>query len=65
MYLYQRNHSYYFRMRTSSTFSLQFGITEVRQSLKTKNKRTAQKFAISLFCISNGANANKHRKNVS
>lgn len=36
-------------MRTSSTFSLQFGITEVRHALKTKNKRTAQKLAIFIY----------------
>lgn len=49
MYLYQRNHNYYFRMRTTAMFSLHFGITEVRHALKTKNKRTAQKLTIFLY----------------
>lgn len=36
-------------MRTSAVFSLHFGITEIRHSLKTNNKRTAQKLAIIIY----------------
>lgn len=36
-------------MRTSAVFSLHFGITEIRHSLKTNNKRIAQKLAIVIY----------------
>lgn len=36
-------------MRTSTLFSLHYGITEIRHSLKTSNKRTAQKLAIIIY----------------
>jgi hypothetical protein len=46
MYIYQRNDAYYFRLRTSAVVSKFTGLTEIRQSLKTANKRTAQKLAL-------------------
>lgn len=46
MYIYQRNDAYYFRLRTSTVVSKFTGLTEIRQSLKTSNKRTAQKLAL-------------------
>lgn len=49
MYLYQRNNTYYFRMRTIPFFSSHYGITEIRHSLKTQNKKTAQKLAIHIY----------------
>ena len=49
MYIYQRNNAYYFRMRTSAIFSIHYGISEIRHSLKTRNKRTAQKLAIIIY----------------
>ena len=36
-------------MRTIPFFSSHYGITEIRHSLKTQNKKTAQKLAIHIY----------------
>lgn len=46
MYIYQRNEAYYFRLRTSNAVSQITGLSEIRQSLKTSHRRTAQKLAL-------------------
>lgn len=49
MYLYQRNNSYYFRMRTPAILHNFIDLGEVRHSLKTNNKRLAQKLSIFIY----------------